>query len=253
MFEKSSNPILKDKTFSKSTVTSWSKSMTVNGTIEKTGILLFIVIIAASYTWGIFFNSGDMENAMGSMGPWMIGGALGGFGVAIAMMFLKQYAAYLAPIYAVLEGLFLGAISAIFDSMYPGIVMNAVLSTLVTFLIMLFAYRTGLIKVTEKFKSVIFAATGAIAIMYLISWIGGMFGMNLGFLHGSGLMSIGISIVIIVIAALNLLLDFDFIEKSSAAGSPKYMEWVGAFGLIVTLVWLYIEFLRLLAKFQGRD
>jgi len=253
MFNKSSNPVLKAKVFNKDSSFDWSKSMTVNGTIEKTGILLLVVMISASYTWNIFFNSGDMENAMSAMGPWMIGGALGGFAVAIALMFMKKYAAILAPIYAILEGVFLGAISAIFESMYPGIVMNAVLSTLVTFLIMLFAYRTGLIKVTEKFKSVIFAATGGIAIMYLFSWIGGMFGMDLGFIHGSGLMSIGISIVVIVVASLNLLLDFDFIEKTSAAGAPKYMEWFGAFGLIVTLVWLYLEFLRLLAKLQGRD
>jgi uncharacterized YccA/Bax inhibitor family protein len=190
---------------------------------------------------------------MGSMSGWLIGGALGGFAVAIAMMFMKKYAGILAPIYAVLEGLFLGAISAIFESMYPGIVMNAVLGTFATFLTMLFAYRTGLIKVTEKLRSIIVIATGAIAVMYLLSWIMGMFGVGMSFLHDSSMLSIGISLFVIVIAALNLLLDFDFIEKGSSMGAPKYMEWFGAFGLLVTLVWLYIEFLRLLAKLQSRD
>jgi len=253
MFDKSSNPVLKGNAFSKEAAFGRSSSMTINGTIEKTGILLFILIIAAAYTWGIFFNSGDVENAMGSMSGWLIGGALGGFAVAIAMMFMKKYAGILAPIYAVLEGLFLGAISAIFESMYPGIVMNAVLGTFATFLTMLFAYRTGLIKVTEKLRSIIVIATGAIAVMYLLSWIMGMFGVGMSFLHDSSMLSIGISLFVIVIAALNLLLDFDFIEKGSSMGAPKYMEWFGAFGLLVTLVWLYIEFLRLLAKLQSRD
>lgn len=253
MFEKSSNPVLKEKAFKKEAILDSSKIMTVNGTIEKTGILLFVVIIAASYTWKLFFNSGDAENAMSAMGGWMMGGAIGGFIVAMATIFMKKYAGFLAPIYAVLEGLFLGAISAVFESMYPGIVMNAVLGTFATFLVMLFTYRTGLIKVTDKFRSIIIVATGAIAVMYLLSWIMGMFGAGMSFLHDSSMMSIGISVFVIVIAALNLLLDFDFIEKSSQMGAPKYMEWYGAFGLLVTLVWLYIEFLRLLAKIQGRD
>jgi len=253
MFDKSSNPVLKESVFNKESAFSYSNSMTINGTIEKTGILLFILFIAAAYTWGIFFNSGDAENAMSTMGSWLIGGAIGGFVVAIAMMFMKKYAAFLAPIYAVLEGLFLGAISAIFESMYPGIVMNAVLGTFATFLVMLFSYRTGLIKVTDKLRSIIVIATGAIAVMYLLSWVVGMFGIGMSFLHDSSLLSIGISVFIIVIAALNLLLDFDFIEKGSQRGAPKYMEWFAAFGLLVTLVWLYIEFLRLLAKLQGRD
>jgi len=250
MFNKSSNPILKEKAFGKEASLGSSMSMTVNGTIEKTGILLLVLIVAASYTWGMFFNSGDTENAIGTMSGWLIGGALGGFAVAIAMIFMKKYAGILAPIYAILEGVFLGAISAIFESMYPGIVINAVLATFATFLAMLFTYRTGLIKVTEKFKAIIFIATASIAVMYLLSWIIGMFGGNMSFLHDSSMMSIGISIFVIIIAALNLLLDFDFIEKGSAMGAPKYMEWYGAFGLLVTLVWLYIEFLRLLSKLR---
>jgi len=253
MFGNSSNPILQEKTFNKERVYGNSATMTVNGTIEKTGVLLLILIVAASYTWQMAFNSGDIENASASMFPWMIGGAIGGLVVAIAMMFMHKYAAYLAPIYAVLEGLFIGAISAFFEFMYPGVVMNAVLGTFGTFLVMLFAYRTGLIKVTEKLRAVIIGATIAVGITYLLTWVLGMFGVNMGFMHGNGLLSIGISLAVIVIAAFNLLLDFDMIERGAQSGAPKYMEWIGAFGLLVTLVWLYIEFLKLLSKLQSRD
>jgi uncharacterized YccA/Bax inhibitor family protein len=253
MFGKSSNPILQDRAFRKETAFTSNKVMTVNGTIEKTGILIFILIIAAAYTWKMFYNSGDPATAMSSMGAWMMGGAIGGFAVAIAMVFMKKYAGFLAPIYAVLEGLFLGALSAFFESMYPGIVMNAVLGTFATFLFMLVAFRSGIIKVTDKLRSMVFAATGAVAIMYLLSWILGMFGVNVSMMHDNSLLSIGISVVVIVIAAFNLLLDFDFIEKGSAMGAPKYMEWFSAFGILVTLVWLYLEILKLLAKLQSRD
>ncbi len=253
MFGKSSNPILQNKAFSKETAFTKNKVMTVNGAIEKTGILIFILIISAAYTWKMFFNSGDAETAMSSMSVWMIGGLVGGFIVALVTMFMKKYAGFLAPIYAILEGLFLGALSAFFESMYPGIVMNAVLGTFATFLFMLVAYRSGLIKVTDKLRSIIIAATGAVFIMYLMSWILGVFGVNVGMMHDDGMLSIGISVVVIVIAALNLLLDFDFIEKGSAMGAPKYMEWYSAFGILVTLVWLYLEILKLLSKLQGRD
>ena len=256
MFNTSSNPVLKDKTFDKERALNSDNVMTINGTIHKTAILLGIVIIAATYTWRLFFESpinSDGTKNIAAIYPWMIGGALGGFAIAIAMMFMKQYAGFLAPVYAVLEGLFLGAISAVFENMYPGIVMNAVLATFTTFLIMLFTYRSGLIKVTEKFRSIIIVATGSIALMYFFSFILRFFGIEMGFMYGSGLMSIGISLVVIVVAALNLLLDFDFIEKGAAHGTAKYMEWFGAFGILVTLVWLYVEFLRLLAKLQGRD
>jgi len=255
MFNKSTNPVLKDKIFAKERVLD-AQVMTINGTVHKTIVLLGVVMIAATYTWRLFFESPlnmDGTRDISSIYSWMIAGALGGFGVAIALMFMKQYAGFLAPVYAVLEGLFLGAISAVFENMYPGIVMNAVLATFSTFFIMLFAYRTGLIKVTEKFRSIIIVATGAIALMYFLSFILSFFGIGMNFMYGSGLMSIGISIVVIVIAALNLLLDFDFIERGAASGVAKYMEWFGAFGILVTLVWLYVEFLRLLAKLQGRD
>ena len=250
MFGKSSNPILKDKMFNKETAFSSTGTMTVNGTVEKTFILLLITLAASIYTWRLFFNVGGYENPMGAMGGWIFGGAIGGFAVAMAITFMKKYSAILAPIYAILEGIFLGAISAVFEAMYSGIVINAVLGTFGTFLFMLFAYRTGLIKVTDKLRAVITTATGAIAITYLISWVLGMFGVNMPFLHGNGMLSIGISLFVIIIAAFNLLLDFDMIEKASAMGAPKYMEWFGAFGILVTLVWLYIEFLRLLSKLR---
>ena len=248
MFGKSSNPILKDKTFSKEASFASSTAMTINGTIEKSFILLLITLIAAIYTWRQFFFDGGAPVA--SMNGWIMGGAIGGFVVAIAITFMKKYSAFLAPIYAILEGMFLGAISALFEAMYPGIVINAVLGTFGTFLFMLFAYRTGLIKVTKKLRAIITTATGAVLITYLMSWVLGMFGVNMPFLHGNGIISIGISLLVIVIAAFNLLLDFDFIEKASAMGAPKYMEWFGAFGILVTLVWLYIEFLRLLSKLR---
>ena len=253
MFNKSTNPVLKDKIFAKERAFDNAEVMTINGTIHKTIVLLGIVMIAATYTWRLFFESPmniDGTKDISAIYSWMIGGAIGGFVVAMAIIFMKQYASFLAPVYAVLEGLFLGAISAVFENMYPGIVMNAVLATFSTFFIMLFAYRSGLIKVTEKFRSIIIVATGAVAAMYFLSFILSFFGVEMSFMHGSGLMSIGISLVVIVIAALNLLLDFDFIERGAAYGTAKYMEWFGAFGILLTLVWLYVEFLRLLAKLR---
>lgn len=250
MLDKSSNPVFSDKVFKKDISLTNGKVMTVNGTIEKTGLLLLILMVAAAYTWKKFFNSGDIENAAAQMQPWIMGGAIGGFAVAMATIFLKKYAAFLTPIYAILEGLFLGALSALFESMYPGIVMNAVMATFATFLVMLLSYRTGLIKVTDKLRSVVVIATGAIAVTYLLSWILGMFGIPMNFLHSNGAFGIGISVVVIIVAALNLLLDFDFIDRNAQMGVPKYMEWFSAFGLLVTLVWLYIEFLRLLSKLR---
>jgi uncharacterized YccA/Bax inhibitor family protein len=158
-----------------------------------------------------------------------------------------------APIYAVFEGLFLGAISAMFEAMYPGLVMRAVSLTFGVFFIMLLLYRSGTIRATQKFRTVILAATGGIALVYFVSFIAGMFGVNFGFMTGNSMMSIGFSLVVVVIAALNLILDFDMITRGADAMAPKYMEWYGAFGLMVTLIWLYLELLRLLSKIASRD
>jgi uncharacterized YccA/Bax inhibitor family protein len=184
--------------------------------------------------------------------PWMTVGAIGGFIVAIITTFNKTAVRYTAPLYAVLEGLFLGGISAIYEKSYPGIVFQAVALTFGTLFCLLIAYKSRLIRPTENFKLGIFAATGGIAVFYLVTMLLGFFHVNIGFMYNSSPLGIGISLVVVVIAALNLVLDFDFIESGAAQGAPKYMEWYGAFGLLVTLIWLYLEILRLLAKLANR-
>lgn len=251
---KSSNPILKEKSFRKD-YTMQSETMTVNGTMNKTATLLFLVVAAAAFVWNKFFEAIAVapESGMSAVMPWVIAGGIGGLIAALITTFRPQNAAYSAPAYALFEGLLLGGVSAMFESMYPNIVLRAVLLTLAVFMAMLFFYRSGIIKVTQKFRMGIFAATGGIALLYLVSFIGGFFGMDTSFLHGNSNLSIGISVFIVAIAALNLVLDFSFIENASAQGAPKYMEWYGAFGLMVTLVWLYLEILRLLSKLASRD
>jgi uncharacterized YccA/Bax inhibitor family protein len=217
----------------------------------KSLLLLIMVLAGASYTWKVFYEAINPA----SVQPWLWGGAIGGFVVAMIISFKPNLAQYLAPIYAVLEGLFLGAVSAMFNQAFaesaPGIVMNAVLLTMLTAFVMFLVYRSGLIKVNDKFIRIISIAIGAIALYYVVTIILSLFGVNLVMLHNSGPLSIGISLIIIGVAAFSLMLDFNFIEKASAAGAPKYMEWYGAFGLMVTLIWLYLEILKLLAKFAG--
>ena len=179
--------------------------------------------------------------------------AIGGFVAALVTVFKKEWAPVTAPLYALVEGFFLGAISAMYNFMYEGIVLQAVMLTFGTLFALLFAYRSGLIKATENFKLGVVAATGGIALVYLATIVLGFFGVSIPLIHESGLVGIGFSLFVVVIAALNLVLDFDFIETGVEQGAPKYMEWYGAFGLMVTLVWLYIEFLRLLSKLQSRN
>lgn len=253
---KSSNPVLGNKIFSQSVTRADEEVMTVKGTINKTGIMFLIVLFAATFTWRKFM--GAIDPALpGAMPPgliaWMLGGAIGGFIVALITVFSPRRAAMTAPIYAVLQGLFLGAVSAMFESMYPGLVMRAVSLTFGVFFIMLLLFRSGTIRATEKFRTVIIAATGGIALVYLVSFVAGMFGANFGFMHGNSLISIGFSLVVVVVAALNLILDFDMITKGANARAPQYMEWYGAFGLMVTLIWLYLEMLRLLSKLSSRN
>jgi len=246
-----SNPVLSEKIFQKESVASQSGTMTVKGTAMKSLVLVLMVLAGASYTWKVFYEAINPATVT----PWMWGGAIGGFITAMIISFKPQLAQYLSPIYAVLQGLFLGAISATFNAAFaqsaPGIVMNATLLTIVTAIVMLLIYRMNIIKVDGKFARIMIIAVGAIAFYYVISLILTMFGINLIMLHNSSPLSIGISIVIVLVAAFSLLLDFNFIEKASAAGAPKYMEWYGAFGLMVTLIWLYLEILMLLAKFAG--
>ncbi|PKQ65814.1 hypothetical protein BZG02_02075 [Labilibaculum filiforme] len=248
-YTKSSNPVLSEKIFSATRSESYSETMTVNGTINKIGLLLFFLVAAASYTWGLYNEAMDSSVVL----PWLIGGAIVGLILALVTTFKPVWSPYTAPFYALAEGIMLGGLSAMMNASYPGIVIQAVGLTFATLFAMLFAYKTGLIKVTEKFKMGVVAATGGIFIFYMLNWILGMFGIGFNFANDSSLLSIGISLFVVVIAALNLVLDFDFIEKGEQSGAPKYMEWYGAFGLMVTLVWLYVELLRLLSKLARRN
>lgn len=232
-----------------------SNSMSVNGTITKTGLLLLIACVTGAMVWEKFTNSVDMTTGLpnpAAITGWMMLGGIGGFITALITIFKKHLANITAPIYAGLEGLFLGGISAIFEMRYPGIVFNAILATLGVLAVMLVAYRSGVIRVTEKFKMGLCAATGGIAIVYLINFAMSFFGGSMGIVSGSGNMAIIFSLIVCAVAALNLVMDFDIIEKGANSGAPKYMEWYGAFALMVTLVWLYIEILRLLSKLNRR-
>jgi len=227
-----------------------SQVMTLGGTVNKTGMLLLMCVATAIYTWNLYTG----PESMGVLMPYLLVGGIGGFIVAMVTVFKKQWAPITAPLYALLEGLFLGGISVYFESMFPGIVMQAVMLTLGVLAALLMAYKSGLIKATENFKLGVVAATGGIFLLYMINIGMRMFGFEgMGFIHDSGAMGIAFSLFVVVIAALNLVLDFDFIESGVEAGAPKYMEWYGAFGLVVTLIWLYLEILRLLAKLQSRD
>ena len=250
---RSGNPALKSSTFldlgTGTVVQGGTGAMTLNGTVNKTAFLLVLTLVGAMYTWGMFF-SGNTDQLM----PWVLGGAIGGFVVALVTVFKKTWAPVTAPLYAVLEGLFIGGVSAIFEQRFPGIVMQAVGLTFGTLAALLVAYRSGLIRATENFKLGVVAATGGIALLYLVNIGMRLFGFEgMGFIHDSSLMGIGFSVVVVIVAALNLVLDFDFIEEGVEAGAPRYMEWYAAFGLLVTLVWLYLELLRLLSKLQSRN
>ena len=244
---RTANPALNTSTFDKFDVYESSQTMTLEGTATRTGILLVLAVGTAAFSWNQFEAVG--QAAM----PWLFGGLIGGLILAIVTVFKQQWAPVTAPLYALAEGLFLGVISAMYNLMfYPGIVLQAVCLTFGTLFMMLVAYRTGWIRATEKFKMGVVAATGAVFLVYVISWIMSFFVAG-NPLWASGPIGIGFSLVVVVIAALNLVLDFDFIDQGVARGAPKYMEWYGAFGLMVTLVWLYIEILRLLSKLNSRD
>ena len=245
---RTSNPTLSDKVFERAGYGS-GDAMTINGTVNKMGILLLLVVVPAAWMWNQVMSAWEPSQALG---PAMLG-AIGGFVMALVTIFKKTWAPVTAPIYAMLQGLFLGGISAAYNVRFEGLPMQAVALTFGTLAVMLVAYRTGLVRATENFKLGVVAATGGIAMLYLVSIVMGLFGARMPFIHESGLVGIGFSLFVVVIAALNLVLDFDFIEKGSEMGAPRYMEWYAAFGLMVTLVWLYLEILRLLAKLQSRD
>jgi len=252
---RSSNPALTKNSFVQAMYrTADERAMTIQGTVNKSLILLILVLLGAIYTWNLFFNAIDSQAGISKIIPWMIGGGVGGFVVALITIFKKTWAQYTAPLYGVLEGLFLGGLSALVEVQFEGkaLVMQAVALTFGTLFALLFAYKSGWIKVTRNFRLGVVAATGGIALVYLISFVVSLFGVRLSFIYGNSLLSIGISLFVVVIAALNLVLDFDFIEEGAKAGAPKYMEWYAAFGLMITLIWLYIEILRLLTKLASR-
>jgi uncharacterized YccA/Bax inhibitor family protein len=242
---RSSNPALKRSTFEKYRGMTTGKEMTLSGTVVKTFILLVILMASAFYTW-------HQYSIGNSVGPLMMIGLFGGFITALIVSFVPKTAPLLAPVYAALEGLAVGGISASFESQFNGITVQAVALTIGTLLALLFAYATRIIKVTHNFRLIVFSATMGIMLMYLTSFVLSFFGITIPYLHSSGPLGIGISLFIVVIAALNLVLDFDFIEQGANQRVPKYMEWYGAFGLMVTLVWLYFEILNLLSKLKNR-
>ncbi|RMD87091.1 MAG: Bax inhibitor-1/YccA family protein [Candidatus Dadabacteria bacterium] len=242
---RTANPALNDKVFGRYAprAIGASEVMTLDGTVNKALLSACITMGAA---WWSFANP-----PMASMALPL---ALIAFVVGIVLSFKKEWASVLTPVYALLEGLFLGSISLMFESIYPGIVFQAVSYTFGTLFALLLVYKSRLIPVTQNFRLGVAAATGGIAFVYLLSMVFSLFGVPFTFLSSASPLSIGISIVVIIVAALNLVLDFDFIEQGAARGDlPKYMEWYAAFGLLVTLVWLYLEILRLLVKLQSRD
>jgi uncharacterized YccA/Bax inhibitor family protein len=252
---KTSNPALSDKTFQGLSSAQYggaidaTQRMTLQGTVNKTGLLLILCMATAAWTYHMYMVSQDPTAAM----PLMLIGVFGGFIVAMVTVFKKTWAPVTSPIYALLEGLFLGGVSALFEMRYPGLAIQAVGLTFGTLLVMLLAYTSGVIKVTDKFRIGIIAATGGIALFYLLEMVLGFFGIHFAAINGSGVIGIGFSVLVVAIAALNLVLDFDFIEQGVNYGAPKYMEWYGAFGIMVTLVWLYLEILRLLSKMRSRN
>ena len=251
---KSGNPTLSQKYFDRSAqaFSQTQGTMTVNGAINKFAFLLLMVIGGAAFTWHQFYTGQPQ-----SLTTFALVGGIGGFITAIVITFKPNWSPYLAPAYGILEGFFLGAISAIinaaFQEKYPNIVLQAVGLTFGVALAMFLLYNFRIIKPTQKFKSIIFMATAGIALFYLITLVIRLFGVDLPFMYDASPLGIGISLFVVAIAALNLILDFERIEEGAYSGAPKYMEWYGAFGLMVTIVWLYLEILKLLSRLSSRD
>ncbi len=247
---KSGNPALSEKRFEASLTGAGTETMTERGTMNKFIFLFFLLMASALLTWKAHFEGVNVF-------PWVIGSAIVGLILALVTSFRPQYGQYTVPAYGLVEGVFVGGISAVYSDAFsevaPGLVMQAVALTFGTVIAMYVLYRTGVIKATQRFKSIVFTATAGIAVFYLIALVLRLFGVELAFLHEGSLLGIGFSLFVVAIAALNLILDFDMIETGVSMGAPKYMEWFGAFGLMVTIIWLYIEMLRLLSKLSSRD
>jgi len=246
---KTSNPVFRTSVYgSQGMHAAYGETMTVEGTIHRTGILLVCALATALYTWSLFLSTRDPA----SVALPILIGAFGGLIVALVTCFKKEWSPVTAPIYALLEGLLLGGVSAMAEVRFPGIAIQSVGLTFGTCFCMLAAYRSGLIRPTQRFVVGVVAATGGICLFYFVTMLLGFFGIGIPGIFGGGPVGILFSLFVVVIAALNLILDFNFIEQGVEQGAPKYMEWYGAFGLMVTLVWLYLEILRLLSKLRGR-
>ncbi len=244
---RTSNPTLNDKVFSSQPALSGAAVMTLQGTVNKTLLLSLLLVIAAGTGWKV------LESSPAVAVPVMIGGGILALILVIASCFKPTWSPVIAPLYAVTKGLVVGMISFTYAALYNGIVLQAALLTLGILFALLFAYQSRLIRATENFKLGLVAATGGIFIVYLVTLVLGFFGVQVPYIHDSGLIGIGFSLFVVVVAALNLVLDFDFIETGVEMRAAKYMEWQAALGLLVTVVWLYIEMLRLLAKLRSRD
>ncbi len=244
-----SNPVLTQNVFTRS----WAntETMTIPGVATKTAILLLLCVMSSAWVWMKFIGAGMNPAAVQG---WMIGGAIAGFALALVTAFKKEWCMITAPLYAVAQGLFVGGISSMFEASYPGIVFQACTATFGTLAAMLFLYQSGLVQATDRFRMIVMSATGGIAILYLISFVLSFFNIPvMSFIWGNGLFGILFSFFVVGVAALNFVLDFDFIEKGARVGAPKYLEWYGAFALMVTVVWLYVEFLRLISQLRSRN
>ena len=250
---KSSNPTLSEKIYRDTIldkVVTHENAMTVRGTLNKFGFLFLMVMGTAFYSWKEYAGGGNVQPLI-----WI--GAIGGLIVALVITFKKEWAPYLAPAYALLEGLFVGSISAYYNEAFaakaPNLIINAVGLTFGVAIAMYLLYSFRIIKATEKFKAVVISATAGIAIFYMLTWVLGFFGIHFAFLHEGSAMGIGFSVFVVALAALNLILNFDMIERGAELGAPKYMEWYSAVGLLVVIVWLYLEILNLLSKISSRN
>jgi uncharacterized YccA/Bax inhibitor family protein len=247
---KTGNPGLNERTFAAVPRPAVGEErMTLQGTVNKSFLMLTVLLLAALWPWTRFFEAGGDPAAVSGL---MMAGVVGGVILALVISFRQTAAPYLALPYAALEGLAIGGISAIFERRYPGIAIQAVGLTFGVMAALLVAYTSRLIKVTEHFRAIVVGATGAIALLYLLSFVLGFFHIQVPFLNDASPLGIIVSLAIVVVAALNLVMDFDFIETGVERGAPRYMEWYGAFALILTLVWLYLEILRLLGKARQR-
>ncbi len=245
---RSGNPALGENTFKELESIDDDNFMTLQGTVNKTALLLLILFIPATYVWNLFNSTQDFA----TVAPLFYIGLIGGLITAIILIFKKNLAPYLAVLYAGFEGLAMGGLSALMNAAYPGIVIQALLLTFGISFVLLLIYKLRIIKPTENFKLMVGAATGGIFFFYLISFVLSFFNIRVPLIHDNSLWGILFSLFVVVVASLNLVVDFDFIEQGAARKAPKYMEWYGAFGLMVTLIWLYVEILRLLSKLRSR-